>query len=176
MAGHSKWAKIKHQKAVNDVKKAKIFSKLLRFLSTEAKKAKGDRNAPGLRLAVEKAKKSNVPLDVIERAIDKASGDSAAELEGVLYEAYGPGGVAILIDTLTDSRNRTNQELKHLLSKNGGSAASPGAASWAFTKTDEGYEAAAPIELSDEDLAKLDALVDALEDYDDVQNVYTNAS
>lgn len=176
MAGHSKWAKVKHQKAINDVKKAKIFSKLLRYLATEAKKAKGDRSAPGLRLAVEKAKKSNVPLDVIERAIDKASGDSALELESVMYEAYGPGGVALLIDTLTDSRNRTNQELKHLLSKNGGNAATPGAASWAFIKTEEGYEATTPVELSDEDIAKLDALVDALEDYDDVQNVYTNAS
>lgn len=176
MAGHSKWAKVKHQKAINDVKKAKIFSKLLRFLATEAKKAKGDRNAPGLRAAVEKAKKSNVPLDVIERAIERAAGDNAAELESVMYEAYGPGGVAILIDTLTDSRNRTNQELKHLLSKNGGNAANPGAASWAFAKTEEGYEPTTTVELSDDDIAKLDALVDALEDYDDVQNVYTNAA
>lgn len=176
MAGHSKWAKIKHQKAVNDVKKAKVFSKLLRYLATEAKKAKGDRNAPGLRLAIEKARKANVPSDNIDRAIEKAAGDASAELESVMYEAYGPGGVALLIDTLTDSRNRTNQELKHLLSKNNGTAATPGAASWAFIKTEEGYEAAAPLELSDDDLSKLDQLVDALEDNDDVQNVYTNAA
>lgn len=176
MSGHSKWAKIKHQKAINDVKKAKVFSKLLRFLSMEARKAKGDRNAPGLRLAIEKARKANVPGDNIDRAIEKASGEGSAEMEAITYEAYGPGGVAILIETLTDSRNRTNQEIKHLLTKNGGNPASPGAASWAFTKTDEGMEAMAPVELSDDDLAKLDILVDALEDYDDVQNVYTNAS
>jgi YebC/PmpR family DNA-binding regulatory protein len=176
MAGHSKWAKVKHQKAVNDVKKAKVFSKMLRLVSSEAKKAKGDRNAPGLRLAVEKAKKANVNSDNIDRAIEKAAGDTSAEMESIMYEAYGPGGVAILIETLTDSRNRTNQEIKHLLSKNGGSAAAPGAASWAFAKTDEGYEASAPVELSDEDIAKLEILVDLLEEYDDVQNVYTNAA
>lgn len=176
MAGHSKWAKVKHQKAVNDVKKAKIFSKILRYLSVEARKAKGDRNAPGLRVAVEKARKANIPSDNIDRAIEKASGEGSAELESIMYEAYGPGGTAILIDTLTDSRNRTNQEIKHLLTKNGGNPANPGAAAWAFTKTEEGYEASAPMELSDEDIAKLEVLVDALEDYDDVQNVYTNAA
>jgi YebC/PmpR family DNA-binding regulatory protein len=176
MAGHSKWAKVKHQKAVNDVKKAKIFSKILRALTVEAKKAKGDADAPNVRVIVEKARKSNIPNDVIDRAIAKASGDTSAALEAIMYEAYGPGGTAILIDTLTDSRNRTAQELRHLISKNGGTMATPGAASWAFTKTDEGYEPTAPVELSDEDIDKLSSLVDALEEYDDVQDVYTNAA
>jgi YebC/PmpR family DNA-binding regulatory protein len=176
MAGHSKWAKVKHQKAVNDVKKAKIFSKILRALTVEAKKAKGDADAPNVRVIVEKARKSNIPNDVIDRAIAKASGDTSVALEAIMYEAYGPGGTAILIDTLTDSRNRTAQELRHLISKNGGTMATPGAASWAFTKTDEGYEPTAPVELSDEDIDKLSSLVDALEEYDDVQDVYTNAA
>lgn len=176
MAGHSKWAKVKHQKAVNDVKKAKAFSKILRALTVEAKKARGDANAPGVRTMVEKARKANIPNDVIDRAIAKAAGDNSAALESIMYEAYGPGGTAILIDTLTDNRNRTAQELRHLISKNGGTMANPGAAAWAFTKTDEGYEASAPVELSDEDIEKLSGLVDALEDYDDVQDVYTNAA
>jgi YebC/PmpR family DNA-binding regulatory protein len=176
MAGHSKWAKIKHQKAVNDVKKAKVFSRLLRMLSVEAKRAKGDRNSPGVRLAVEKAKKANVPGDVIDRCIEKATGDGSADLESITYEAYGPGGTAILIETLTDSRNRTAQELRHLISEKGGTMANPGAAAWAFTKNTEGYEPNTAVDLSDEDTEKLSVLVDALEEYDDVQDIYTNAA
>lgn len=174
MSGHSKWSKIKHQKAVTDAKKSKIFSKLVRYIATEARLAKGDRNSPGLRLAIEKARAANMPSDNIDRAIEKASG--GAEMKSIMYEAYGPGGTAILISTLTDSPNRTNQEIKHLLTKNGGNPASPGAASWAFTKTEGGYEAQTPVELSDADLAGLETLVDALEEYDDVQDVYTNAA
>ncbi len=175
MSGHSKWSKIKHQKAVTDVKKSKIFTKLVRNISVEAKKAKGDRNAPGLRLAIEKARQANMPGDNVERAIDKAS--ASAEMERILYEAYGPGGVAILIDTLTDSRNRTNQEIKHLLAKHGGSAAGPGAASWAFAKNADGvYEPTSTVDLSDEELSSLALLVEALEEYDDVQDVFTNAA
>ena len=174
MAGHSKWAKLKHQKAVTDVKKAKIFSKLLRYISVEAKKAKGDKNAPGVRAAIEKARAANVPSDNIERALDKATG-GGTELERITYEAYGPGGIALLIDCLTDNRNRTVQELKHLLSINGSALATPGAAIWAFTKIEGGFEPASTMELSDEDGEKLSALVDALEDYDDTDEVYTNA-
>ncbi len=176
MAGHSKWAKLKHQKAITDVRKAKIFSKLLRVISVEAKKAKGDRTAPSLRAAIDKARAANVPSDNIDRAVDKASAAGGAELEPVLYEAYGPAGVAIIIEGYTDNRNRTVQELKHLLSKNNGALANPGAAIWAFTKTDEGYEATTTVELSDEDGEKLSNLVDALDDHDDVSEVYTNAA
>lgn len=175
MSGHSKWSKIKHQKAITDVKKSKIFSKLVRYIAVEAKKAKGDRNSPGLRLAIEKARQANMPGDNIDRAIDKAS--TSAEMESIMYEAYGPGGTAILISTLTDSRNRTNQEIKHLLTKNGANPANPGAAIWAFAKNEDGvYEPTTTVELSDEDLEKLGVIVDSLEEYDDVQDVYTNAS
>ncbi len=176
MAGHSKWAKLKHTKGKTDAQKAKTFSKLVRFITVEAKKARGDRNAPGVRTAIEKARAANMPADNIERALNKASGDGM-ELEQVVYEAYGPGGCALIVEGYTDSRNRTSQELKHLLSLHGGSLANPGAAMWAFTKSAEGkLEALSPIELSDDDAQKLANLVDELEEHDDVNEVYTNAA
>ncbi len=175
MSGHSKWAKVKHQKAVTDARKSKVFSKLVRFITVEAKKAKGDKSAPGLRAAIEKARAANMPADNIERAIAKASG-TEGELESVTYESYGPGGVALVIQGYTDNRNRTAQEIKHLLSKHGATLATPGAALWAFTKTENGLEAATPIELTDTELESLAQLVDELEEHDDVNDVYTNAA
>ena len=176
MAGHSKWAKLKHVKGKTDAQKAKLFSKLVRFITVEVKKAKGDKNAPGVRTAVEKARAANMPLDNIERALSKASGDGA-ELEQVTYEAYGPGGCALVIEAYTDNRNRTVQELKHLLALHGGTLANPGAALWAFQKNAEGkLEAMMPIELSDEDAQKMAELSDALEEHDDINNVYSNAA
>lgn len=174
MAGHSKWAKLKHQKAKTDAQKSKLFSKLVRFISVEAKKSKGDRNAPGLRAAIEKARAENMPADNIDRAIDKAS--SSGELEPVIYEAYGPGGVALVIEGYTDSRNRTAQEIKHLLSIHGVELATPGAASWAFTRTEGTLQPQTTIEVSEEDGAKLTELVEALEEHDDISEVYTNAA
>ncbi len=174
MSGHSKWSKLKHTKGKTDAQKSKAFSKLVRFISVEAKKAKGDRSSPGLRVAIEKARAANMPSDNIDRAIDKAA--TSGELEQVVYEAYGPGGVAIVIEGYTDSRNRTTQELKHLLSLHGGAMAQQGAASWAFAKVDGKLEPTTTVELSDEDGAKLSELVDALEDYDDVNEVYNNAA
>ena len=176
MAGHSKWAKLKHVKGKTDAQKAKTFSKLVRFITVEAKKAKGDRNAPGVRAAVEKAKAANMPSDNIERALSKASGEGA-ELEQITYEAYGPGGCALIVETYTDNRNRTVQELKHLLSLNGGTLANPGAAIWAFAKNAEGkLEATSPMELGDADMQALATLTDELEDHEDVSEVYTNAA
>lgn len=175
MSGHSKWSKIKHKKAATDARKSKVFSKLVRFITVEAKKAKGDRNAPGLRVAIDKARAENMPADNIDRAIDKAS-SSAAELESVTYEAYGPGGAAIIIEGYTDNRNRTAQEIKHLLSKNGSALATPGAALWAFTKGENGLEPTTTVDLSDEDLEALAQLIDEIEEHDDVNEVYTNAA
>ncbi len=175
MSGHSKWSKIKHKKASTDARKSKVFSKLVRFITVEAKKAKGDRNSPGLRMAIEKARGENMPADNIDRAIDKASA-SSEELETVVYEAYGPGGVAIIIEGYTDNRNRTVQEVKHILSKNGGSLANQGAAMWAFTRVGDKLEPVSPVELTDEDLEQLAVIVDELEEHDDVNEVYTNAA
>ena len=176
MAGHSKWAKLKHVKGKTDAQKAKLFSKLVRFITIEIKKAKGDRNAAGVRTAIEKAKAANMPTDNIERALAKASGEGA-QVEQVVYEAYGPGGCALVIEAYTDNRNRTVQELKHLLALHGGTLANPGAAAWAFQKNAGGkLEAMMPIELSDEDAQKMAELSDALEDHDDINEVYTNAA
>lgn len=176
MAGHSKWAKLKHTKGKTDAQKAKLFSKLVRFITVEVKKAKGDTKAPGVRAAVEKARAANMPMENIERALSKASGDGV-ELEQMVYEAYGPGGTALIIEGYTDSRNRTSQELKHLLSQHGGSLANPGAAIWAFQKNQEGVlEALSPIELTDADAQSLATLVDALEEHDDVSDIHTNAA
>lgn len=174
MSGHSKWSKIKHKKAMTDARKSKVFSKLVRYITVEAKKARGDRNAPGLRLAIEKARAENMPADNINRAIDKAS--ASADLEAVTYEAYGPGGAALIIEGFTDNRNRTSAEIKHVLSKAGGSLATPGAAMWAFARGENGLEAQTIVELSDEDLEKLATLVDDLEEHDDVNEVVTNAA
>lgn len=176
MSGHSKWKKIKHQKAATDATKSKIFGKLVRYLTVEAKKAKGDRNAPGVRLALDKAHAANMPSDTIERALEKGAADTSTSMETMTYEAYGPGGTALLIDTLTDNRNRTAAEIKHLLGTHGIALATPGSAAWAFTKGAEGLLPTATVDLSDEDLAKLSVLVQTLEDHDDVQNVYTNAA
>lgn len=176
MAGHSKWAKLKHVKGKTDAQKAKLFSKLVRIIGTEVKKAKGDKSVPGVRTAVEKARAANMPNDNIERALSKAAGEGA-ELYKIVYEAYGPGGTALIIEGYTDNRNRTSQELKHLLSEHSGTLATPGAAMWAFTKNAEGtLEPISPIELSDDDAQKLAELSDALEEHDDVSEVYTNAA
>jgi transcriptional/translational regulatory protein YebC/TACO1 len=118
-----------------------------------------------------------MPKDNIERAIAKGTSKDSGELEQVVYEAYGPGGAAILIDALTDNRNRTTQEIKHLLSKNGIEMATPGAASWAFTKSPAGdYSPNEPLmEIVGQDEEKLGALLEALDEHDDVQRVFTNA-
>ncbi|KKQ88074.1 MAG: transcriptional regulator [Parcubacteria group bacterium GW2011_GWF2_38_8] len=178
MSGHNRWSQIKHKKDITDAKKSKIFSKLVRFISVEAKLAKGNINAPGLRAAIEKAKKVNMPSENIERAVKKA-GETSAQMDSITYEAYGPGGVGIIIETLTDNRNRTAQEIKHILLKNSSTLAGIGSVVWSFSKekTVEGttWKPNMFIPVSDADLELLDKLVDELEEMDDVQDVYINA-
>lgn len=178
MSGHNRWSQIKHRKGITDAKKSKIFSKLVRFISVEAKLAKGDINAPGLRSAIEKAKKVNMPSENIERAIKKAS-EPGAQMDSITYETYGPGGVGIIIETLTDSKNRTAQDIKHILSKNGFALGGIGSVTWSFLKekTPEGiiWKPNMFIPVGDTDLELLDKLVEDLEELDDVQDVYTNA-
>lgn len=176
MSGHNKWSKIKNKKAVTDAKRAQVFSKLVRFVSVESKKAKGDINSPGLRAAIGKARAENVPNDNIERAIKKGIGADAGEMEQITYECYGPGGCAIIIEALTDNRNKAAQEIKHILTKNGFALAAPGSASWAFTKNLGGeWSPNTKIVIPEEDGSKLQQLIDELEDNDEVQEVYTNA-
>lgn len=176
MAGHSKWAQIKRKKAVTDAAKSKEFGKFARLITLESKKCGGDQSAPSLRVVIERAKSINMPKENIERAIQKGASSDAASLESVLYETYGPGGVALLIDALTDNNNRTSQEIRHLLSKRGIALANPGSASWAFSKSADGYTPHSTISVSDEDIEQLSELIDALEEHDDVQAVYTNAA
>ncbi|MFA7286009.1 MAG: YebC/PmpR family DNA-binding transcriptional regulator [Candidatus Paceibacterota bacterium] len=177
MAGHNKWSQIKHKKAITDSKKSKIFSKLVRFIAVEARLS-GGKDSPGLRSAIEKARKVNMPSDNIEKAIKKAS-EPSSHMENIMYEAYGPGGVGIIIETLTDNKNRTAQEIKHILSKNNTALAGIGAVVWAFKKEngDTGliWSPTTEIEIAGEDLTLLEKLVEDLEDNDDVQDVYTNA-
>lgn len=158
-----------------DAKKSKAFGKVARLIVLESKKVQGNINAPGLRAVIEKAKSINMPNENIERAIKKGAGGDAGDMEEVLYEGYGPGGVAIMIEGLTDNKNRTSAEIKHLLSKHGANLAAMGAASWAFEKTLEGFVPKTFVELSQEDSKLLEKLLEELQDNDDVQEVYTNA-
>ena len=170
MSGHNKWSKIKHKKAITDAQKSSVFSKLVRLIQVESKNANGDVNSPGLKTAIEKAKKENMPKSNIEKAVKKGASDTGSSMDSVTYEAYGPGGVALMIDALTDNKNRTSAEIKHILSKNGLSLSAPGSASWAF----ENKEPKTFVEISDEDSEKLDSIIEALEEQDDVQEVYNN--
>jgi YebC/PmpR family DNA-binding regulatory protein len=181
MSGHSHWSGIKHQKAVTDAKRAKIFSKLLRAISAAAKEEQNPDFNPRLRSAIEKAKAAKVPADNIERAVKKAA--ETKDLEELLFEAYGPGGIAILIEGLADNRNRMVQEVKKILGEHGGKWAESGSVQWAFEKagpsTGSGqgeWSAKFPQTVSDEDAERLSKLVDALEDNDDVSKVITNAA
>ncbi len=131
MAGHSKWSKVKHQKASADPKRSKLFTKLTREVMVAAREGGGNVR---LRLAIQKSRDSNMPLDTIQRAIKKATGegDSQANLEDVAYEGYGPGGAAILLQALTDNRNRTAAEVRSTFAKNGGSLGEAGCVAWIF--------------------------------------------
>jgi YebC/PmpR family DNA-binding regulatory protein len=134
MSGHSKWSQIKRQKGANDAKRGAVFTKIGREISIAARVGGGDPDANyRLRLAVEKARSVNMPADNIKRAIERASGGSAAEqYEEIVYEGYGPGGVAILVEAATDNKNRTVADVRSLFAKNGGQLAGAGAVAWQF--------------------------------------------
>ena len=134
MSGHSHWAGIKHKKAANDAKRGKMWSKIARMIIVAAKNGGGDPSANlTLRYAIDKAKAANMPKDTIEKAIKKGTGDlEGVSFEEVLYEGYGPSGVAIMVDALTDNRNRTGPEIKKLFEKYGGSLGTSGCVNWIF--------------------------------------------
>jgi YebC/PmpR family DNA-binding regulatory protein len=237
MAGHSKWANIKHRKARQDAKKGKVFTKIIRELTIAARLGGGDpADNPRLRAAVDKALGSNMTRDTIDRAIARGAGTNEADnMEELTYEGYAPGGVAILVESMTDNRNRTVAEVRHAFSKRGGNLGTDGSVAYLFTRTGQIFfepgadedkvmevalEAGADDVVTNDDgsievltpweivgkvrdameaaglkpessdvimLASLQVpldkdgaetllgLVDALEDLDDVQNVYTNA-
>jgi YebC/PmpR family DNA-binding regulatory protein len=137
MSGHSKWHSIKHKKAVVDARRGQQFTKLARAITVAAKEGGGDPEGnSALALAVQKARDASMPKDNIERAIAKGTGEGSdgEQIETVLYEGYGPGGVALLIEAVTDNRNRTGAEIRHLFSKHGGSLGEPGSVSYLFDK------------------------------------------
>ncbi|HUO47868.1 MAG TPA: YebC/PmpR family DNA-binding transcriptional regulator [Acidimicrobiales bacterium] len=136
MSGHSKWATTKHRKAAVDQKRAKVFAKLIRQLEVAAREGGADLDAnPTLRTMFDKARSASVPIDTIERAIKRGTGDiEGVRYEAINYEGYAPGGVAIIVECLTDNRNRTGAEVRNVFSRNGGSMAEPGAVSWQFAR------------------------------------------
>jgi len=237
MSGHSKWSTIKRKKAAQDAKRGKIFTKLIKEITIATRQGGSDPSAnPRLRLAIDNAKSANMPMDNIKRAIKKASGEGGSDnFMEITYEGYGPGGIAILIESVTDNKNRTVAEVRHLLNKHGGSLGESGSVAWMFDRKgvitiskqdktedevleivldagaedlhteDEFFEVTTAVEdfetvrkavqeanleienaslqwiaknsvsVSGETAEKAMKLIDALEDNDDVQNVYTNA-
>lgn len=176
MSGHSKWSQIKRQKSVTDAAKSRLFSRYARLISLESKRANGALSAPSLSVAIARAKAANMPKDNIERAIAKGVEKDSGSFEPVVYEAYGPCGVALLITALTDNKNRTTQEIKHLLTLQDVALASPGAAGWAFTKGRDGYAPNEPlVDVGGADEEKLSLILEALDEHADVQSVFTNA-
>jgi YebC/PmpR family DNA-binding regulatory protein len=136
MSGHSKWATIKHKKGAADKARGKLFAKLIRQVEVAAREGGGDPDAnPTLRTMFQKARDASVPIDTIERAVKRGTGDLEGVIyESITYEGYAPGGVAVLVDVLTDNRNRSGSEIRNLFSKNGGSMAEPGAVAWQFER------------------------------------------
>ena len=230
MAGHSKWANIKHKKAAVDAKRGKVWTKIIREITVAAKVGGGEiADNPRLRLAVDKATGANMPKDTIARAIQRGAGGGESDnVEELTYEGYGPSGVAILVEAMTDNRNRTVAEVRHAFTKHGGNLGTDGSVAYLFhkkgvfsfapgadedailevgleagaddveaqddgsvqvTTTPEDFEAGlvaddAEVTMVPDTYSELDAdtsatvmkIVDMLEDCDDVQNVYTNAS
>ncbi len=136
MSGHSKWATIKHKKGATDAKRGKIFTRLIKEITIAAKGGGGDPDGnPRLRTAIAAAKAENMPADNIKRAIQRGTGElEGVSYEEITYEGYGPGGVAVIVDVLTDNKNRAVSEIRHAFSKNGGNLGAEGAVAWMFTK------------------------------------------
>lgn len=190
MSGHSKWHSIKHKKGAADAKRGKLFTRLIREITVAAREAGGDPDMnPRLRKAVADAKAANMPNDNIERAIRRGTGEEeGVDYEEITYEAYGPGGVAVLIETMTDNRNRTVAELRHLLSKNNGNLGESGSVGWLFDRKgyivvdgtakseDELFEIA--IEAGAEDMKEDEGnfeIFTAQEDFETVRDAVKNA-
>lgn len=174
MAGHNKWSKIKHKKASVDAQKSKMFGKMSQLITSESKKCGGDKNSPELKSAIDQAKSVNMPLQNIERAIKKGKTTDAIALEANTYEMYGPGGCGILIDTITDNKNRAHSEIRLIISKKGYSLSPPGSASWMFKKTNNETTPQTIVEISAENKEKLEDLITEIMDNENVQNIHTN--
>lgn len=176
MAGHSHWKTIKYKKSIGDQKRGQLFSKLLNAVSIAARQEASPQFNPQLKAAIEKARESQVPQDKIESAIKRASEDK--NLEELIIEAYGPEGAAILIEAITDNKNRTIAEVKKILNENGAKWSEPGGVRWAFeqVKTESGlvWQEKFKQPISTEAQEKLQKIIQELLDQNEVQEVYTN--
>lgn len=189
MAGHSKWANIKHRKAAVDAKRGKIFTKVIRELTVAARQGGGEADSnPRLRTAIAFAKSNNMPGDTIERAIKRGTGEiEGAEFQEVFYEGYGPGGSAVYVQALTDNRNRTVSDIRHIFSKYGGNLGESGCVAWMFEMkgridfpkdTDEEKLFDIAIEAGAEDVLNEDgeaAVITPVERFEEVKNALENA-
>jgi YebC/PmpR family DNA-binding regulatory protein len=177
MSGHSKWATIKHKKGAQDKARGKLFAKLIRQLEVAAREGGGDLNSNfTLRSMYQKARDSSVPLDTIDRAIKRGTGElEGVRYEQVIYEGYAPAGVAVIVETLTDNRNRTGSDIRSIFTKNGGSMAEPGAVSWQFER--KGV-VILPKAVSEDDLmlVALDAGAEDLQDQGDTWQLTSAAT
>ncbi len=181
MSGHSKWSKIKREKQTKDKQKGNVFSKLSRLITLAVIEGGGltDReNNLKLRLAIEKAKKFNLPKENIERAIEKGTRPESQQLKAVTYEAFGPGGISLIILVTTDNMNRMLSEIKNVLESHGGKLGAQGSVMYLFKKSGLSTFEVLPyasVEISDKNVAeKVLGLIDALEKLDDVQKVFSN--
>lgn len=177
MSGHSKWSQIKRQKGANDVKRGAIFTKMGREIAIAARAGGGDPDGNfRLRLAIERARAVNMPADTIKRAIEKATGGGEAEqFEEIVYEGYGPGGVAILVETQTDNRNRTAAEVRSIFTKAGGQLAGSGAVAWQFEPRGVITVARGTVDPDEVALTSIDAGAEDIDTDADPIEVYTNA-
>lgn len=176
MAGHSKWHNIRHKKAREDARRARAFTRVGRQIMIAAREGGGDPETNShLRLAVEAARAVNMPSDNIERAIKRGTGElEGVELEELTYEGYGPGGVAVMLEIMTDNRNRTAGEIRHLFSRHGGNLGETGCVAWMFTR--RGLITLDPVSPDDEDTLMMDALeagADDIEIHDDYIEILT---
>ncbi len=175
MSGHSKWHSIKHKKGATDAKRGKLFAVLIRQIEVAARAGGGDAETNAtLRTMVGKARDNSVPLDTIQRAIRRGTGDEEGVIyESVSYEGYAPGGVAVIVQALTDNRNRTSAEIKNLFSRNGGSFAEPGAVAWQFERKGVVVIPKSAVEEDDLMLTAADAGADDIQDFGDTWQVTT---
>lgn len=174
MAGHSKWSTIKRQKGVNDAKRGAVFTKLGNQIAIAARSGTDPDMNPSLAMAIEKAKGANMPLANIQRAIDRVKDKNAAQLDEVMYEGYGPGGVAILVEAATDNKNRTYPEVRHAFSKNGGNIAEPGSVAFQFARKGQIIVNLDGFDIDEALLSALDAGADDAQEVDGKLYVYSD--
>lgn len=172
MSGHNKWSQIKDRKGAQDAKKSLSFSKLLAVVALHAKVDPNPETNLKLRSSIERARAGNVPLENIQKAVNKAS--EAKDLTEVVIEAYGPDGVGMIIEAITDNSNRTIAEIRHLLDANGAKMANQGSVLWSFEKTNSEWKAKFTQAVTSEGKEKLQSIKEALEEHGDVQHIITN--